>query len=257
LRIDVGPFLGQLKAWVLTTDDIELAFHHVVFPVIKGLVAQLDSDYAAVVTAGLSGSDITELIFLYKSRYVLKEPAKAPTMSFQPMLSPCLCAECQTFNSFLLDRNRIKCEIRAGKPKRDHVEGYISFNRAFLEWETIKDRSPHLLRITFRNRAMEVKHREWEDRARKAVSQIQSLGPKSRMETIMKPEDYQAALKPDGMIMTPSDLARYMPTLRAIENQTATPLNPLSNTIAGQKRPNPEPDSRPSKKPFTEVVDLT
>jgi hypothetical protein len=257
LGITVGHVLSQLNAWVLSTEDLDVAFHSVMLPVVKGLVANLGSDYAAVVTAGLTGSDIRELLYVYKSRYVLKEPAKAVMVSFQPIQSPCPCAECQTFNLFLRDRDQIKCEIRANKLIRDNVERYLPPNHPVLVWETIKDRSPHMLRITFRNRDAEVKHREWEGRAKKAVRQIQSLGAKSTMEAIIQPEDYRALLRPDGMVMTPSELARYTRSLGAIENQKATLLNLPRNTIAGQKRPSTEPESRPSKKPFTEVVDLT
>lgn len=141
----------------------------------------------------------------YAADYVGHNPPPAGNPALLPrQISVChpSCTDCKDLNRFLVDRNVVQETFRAAQHRRTHMEQMLfrSSNaltgpQRMLVLETLRDRSPHGLRVTKVQGEILKRRDEWNDRCALATRAISCVAGEAVLRNLLGEEQYQWLLQ--------------------------------------------------------------
>lgn len=199
------------------------AFHELLFPVavtICELIAQKNRPSTAD-----EKDFIVELLKAYVNGYVRKVPP--PPADWQSRTTiRCLCSDCMGLRRFIDDYESKVQDFTMPERRRKHLEQQL--DRSYFTSYTIKNGSPHKLRVEKTNAAMLVSHyNAWLQRVRAAKSLLNQLCEKGPLEEIIGEGHYRAIFEHTNL---------QVPQDNPVSNTTNKNSRPTVQSMVPQKR---------------------
>ena len=233
----------ELLSEAIPTAAIE-TFQNLFLPSVKHLVSKIEANTTPGKDQPALCQFVQTVLLEYIKRYVDHEPIAPINYVRNAGFRSCSphCKDCSSFMSFLTDANRKTMDFSMAQGRRNHLVQRM--DKTLFTCETIREGSPHTLRVTKTIQEFTHNYAAWTQRFNTAINmlrEIQALGPLSGMLGEHGPAIMSC--KPSKTVLGGTD---------------GNGGSMAGSSFAGQKRPAADEAAASSKpKKFPRVIGLT
>lgn len=198
------------------------AFHELLFPVAV-TICELIAQTSRPPTAD-EKNFIIELLRVYVDGYVKK--VRPPPADWKSRTTiRCTCSDCMGLRRFIDDHESKVQDFAMPEKRRKHLEQQL--DRSYFSLVTIKEGSPHRLRVEKTNAMLVSHYNAWLQRVRAARSVLNQLSEKGPLEKIIGEGNYRAIFEHTNL---------RVPEDNPANNTTNKNSRPTAQSTVPQKR---------------------